>query len=86
MSACLHVGLPEPLSVELSLNPFIPGARPALKFPPFRQGRDKKQARKLIHAMLTFENPVEGPLLLGAGRFVGLGLMRPMPEKRGSNE
>ncbi len=86
VSACRHVGLPEPLSVDLSLTPFIPGARPALKFPPFRQGRDRKQARKLIHAMLTFENPVEGPLLLGAGRFAGLGLMRPMPEKRSSDE
>ncbi len=86
VSSCRHVGLPAPLSVELSLTGFIPGARPALKFPPFRQGRDNKQARRLMHAMLTFENPVEGPLLLGAGRFVGLGLMRPMPEGRSSDE
>ena len=86
VSSCQHVGLPAPLSVELSLTGFIPGARPALKFPPFRQGRDNKQARRLMHAMLTFENPVEGPLLLGAGRFVGLGLMRPMQEGRSSDE
>ena len=31
----------------------------------------------LWHAAITFTEPVVGPLLLGDGRFVGLGLMRP---------
>ena len=31
----------------------------------------------LWHAAVTFKEPVAGPLLLGDGRFVGLGLMRP---------
>ena len=81
-AACAHVGLPEPLDVEVALRPYIVGARPARHFPAFSQkGRDGKPVRRqLVHASLTFERPVAGPLMLGAGRFMGLGLMRPMPE------
>ena len=81
-TACVHVGLPEPLSVEAALNPFIVGAKPAKRFPSFSQnGREGKPIRRqLVHASLTFEHNVKGPLMLGAGRFMGLGLMRPMPE------
>ena len=66
--------------MEISLDPFVLGARPAADFPPFRQrGQDGKPvARRLLHASLTFDQKVEGPLMLGAGRFMGLGLMRPI--------
>ena len=79
--ACNHVGLPEPVSVEVSLSPFLVGPRPASRFPAFNQnGRGGRPVRRqLIHASVTFENPVAGPLMLGAGRFLGLGLMRPGP-------
>ena len=79
MSACAHVGLPEPVTAELALSPFITGARAATRFPAFHQiGRNGRPVRRqLVHAALTFERPVAGPLLLGAGRFLGLGLMRP---------
>lgn len=79
VASCRHVGLPEPAQVELSLDPFIRGARPAADFPPFRQrGRDGKPvARRFVHVALTFGQHVQGPLMLGAGRFLGLGLMRP---------
>ena len=81
-TACEHVGLPEPLSIEVALSPFIRGAKPAKHFPAFNQnGRENKTVRRqLVHASLTFGHAVEGPLMLGAGRFMGLGLMRPMPE------
>ena len=77
--ACTHVGLPRPYEVSLSLGPFLAGAYHAARFPPFIQtGRDgKKIRRQLVHALVTFEHPVTGPLVLGAGRFMGLGLMRP---------
>lgn len=80
VASCRHVGLPDPAQVALSLDPFIRGARPATDFPPFRQrGRDGKPvARRLVHSSLVFDQPVEGPLTLGAGRFLGLGLMRPI--------
>ena len=81
--ACRHIGLPDPVSVEVSLEPFIKGAREASRFPPFRQGgRDGRPIRRqLVHASLTFDQPVEGPLMLGAGRYMGLGLMRPAPSQ-----
>lgn len=80
-AACTQVGLPEPLAVEVSLSPFIAGAQQAAMFPDFCQrGRDGRPVRRqLLHAVLTFERPVLGPLMLGAGRFLGLGLMRPIP-------
>ncbi len=80
--ACENVGLPEPAEVEVSLQPFVRGARPAADFPAFRQrGRDGTPvARRLVHAAITFHDLVQGPLVLGAGRFLGLGLMRPLSD------
>lgn len=77
--ACAHVGLPEPATVEVNIDPLVSGACPATRFPSFRQkGRGGKPVRRqLIHACVTFDRPVVGPLMLGAGRFLGLGLMRP---------
>ena len=79
--ACDHAGLPEPMSVDISLSPFLAGSRPAGRFPAFVQnGRAGRPVRRqLVHASVTFEHPVAGPLMLGAGRFLGLGLMRPAP-------
>lgn len=87
-NTCVHVGLPKPLAVEVALSPFIRGAKPAKHFPAFNQnGRENKTVRRqLVHASLLFEHAVEGPLMLGAGRFMGLGLMRPMPESGESSE
>lgn len=80
VDSCRHVGLPEPSAVTVSLTPFIRGVRPAAHFPAFRQsGRDGQPvARRLVHASVTFEQPVAGALALGAGRYFGLGLMRPV--------
>ena len=79
--ACKHVGLPKPVSIEVSLDPFLKGAQPTARFPAFNQnghgGRTVR--RQLLHASVRFERPVTGPLILGAGRFLGLGLMRPIP-------
>ena len=83
-ASCRHVGLPDPAQVEVSLDPFVRGARLAAAFPPFQQrGRDGNPvARRLVHAAVTFDQPVQGPLVLGAGRFMGLGLMWPISEPR----
>ena len=80
VDSCRHVGLPEPSAVTVSLDPFIRGVRPAAHFPAFRQsGRDGQPvARRLVHVSVTFEQPVAGALALGAGRYFGLGLMRPV--------
>ena len=78
--ACAHVGLPEPTSVVASLGPFIKGVPAANRFPAFSQNGSAGQhlRRQLVHASVAFEHPVEGPFILGAGRFMGLGLMRPV--------
>jgi CRISPR-associated protein Csb2 len=76
MAACGHVGLPAPEQVQVGLAPLLHGALPAGRYPAFRQG---PTARRLVHARVRFAEPVEGPLVLGSGRFQGLGLMRPLP-------
>ena len=77
--SCEHVGLPEPIAVRASLVPHLVGARPAQDFPVFRQGRGTSGGvvRRLIHASVEFPDEVSGSLVLGSGRFMGLGLMRP---------
>ena len=87
-SACDHVGLPPPLSMEVSLSPFVVGARATRRYPAFSQpgSGGKPMRRQLVHAAVTFEEPVAGPLILGTGRFVGLGLMRPSPTPRSADE
>ena len=84
VAACRHVGLDEPISVEVSLAPYLAGTRPVSGFPAFVQNGHggKPVRRQLVHASLTFADPVAGPLMLGAGRFVGLGLMRPVRQMR----
>ena len=89
VDSCLHVGLPEPADVVLSLAPFITGALPALRFPAFQQRHrsgGEPVARRLVHASVVFDRPLAGPLLLGSGRYVGLGLMRPVQEESDTQE
>ena len=83
--ACAHVGLPKPSAVTASLDPLIAGARPVWRFPPFIQGgRGSNVRRQLVHAEVAFDAPVAGPLALGTGRFMGLGLMHPVREYNGA--
>ena len=79
VAACGHAGLAEPAEIQLSLAPFLAGAYPVNRFPPFRQNanNDRSGLRQLVHASIRFDSSVAGPLMLGAGRFLGLGLMRP---------
>ena len=82
VASCEHVGLPVPMKMHLSLSPLIRGARHVRDCPPFqRKGKQGEVVRRqLVHAALTFDEPVHGPLMLGAGRFAGLGLMCPISE------
>ena len=80
--SCVHVGLPEPEAVAVSFDPLITGVRGAAAYPAFVQGtrRGEGVRRRLVHAAVRFAEEVEGPFVMGSGRFVGLGLMRPIPE------
>jgi CRISPR-associated protein Csb2 len=75
-SSCTNQKLPEPISVRIEKNPLFVGslrARPGQGgFPQFRPGTFQ------VHVAIDFDVEVQGPILLGAGRFFGYGLCRPM--------
>ena len=89
VAACAHVGLPEPGTVAAGFSPFVAGARQTALYPAFHQkgANGKPIRRQLVHASVTFDKTVRGPLMLGAGRFLGLGLMRPsdVPDDAGTD-
>lgn len=76
MSACERVGLPAPVDIAHQPYSTLSGVPPV---PAFRLVRSKdEKPRWGVHATLRFDVPVRGPVVLGAGRYFGLGLMKPM--------
>jgi len=75
--ACTRLGLPVPVRVNVSPHSTLPGVPAAFAFAPpaARAGRPQ---RFHIHASIQFAEAIEGPLLLGAGRFRGYGLCLPL--------
>ena len=69
--ACSHTGLPLPTEVEASNTPFSIGS------PNARAVRGPHR-RPVVHARLLFPQAIEGPLVVGAGRHLGYGLMEPV--------
>lgn len=78
--ACHRVVGVRPVSVEVSLAPLLPGTQHVREFLPW-PGRPGRTSRVRVHADIRFANPVKGPLLLGAGRYFGLGLCLPVEDK-----
>jgi len=78
--SCEKAGLPIPSKVVPSVYSKTHGVPPAAAFPApeSRSGRPK---RFHIHAVVSFDEPVSGPLLIGAGRYRGYGLMLPISEE-----
>lgn len=74
--SCLRVGLPEPREIILTPVSAHLGAPPSHEFP--RMRRKDGSMRCHAHAILVFDEPVRGPLLLGAGRYRGYGFCRPL--------
>lgn len=84
-AACRNIGLPEPEGIAAGKHSAIegaPSAYPSAKSPVWMRWRlpQSLASRQLTHAVIRFTQPVEGPLILGAGRFLGLGLCRPLDE------
>lgn len=75
--ACERIGLPRPSNVTAMPAAPLAGGDKVRHFPPFEIGKPPIQ-RVLVHARIAFDEPVEGPILLGSGRYVGLGLFRPL--------
>jgi CRISPR-associated protein Csb2 len=84
-SACARIGLPEPTAVYPDKHSALegaPSAYPSGKSPRWMTWRlpGSLAQRQLTHAVIHFSEAVDGPLLLGAGRFLGLGLCRPLDQ------
>jgi CRISPR-associated protein Csb2 len=81
--ACVHSGLPQPVHVVAHKHAAIsgaPSARPSGGAPRWTGWRvpERLTSRTMTHAILEFAEPIQGPVLIGAGRFYGLGLCLPL--------
>ena len=83
--ACEHARLPSPDPGRIRAGKHsavqgAPPARPSAGEPPWARWKLPRslESRQLVHAVIEFDRPVRGPVLLGAGRFTGLGLCRGM--------
>lgn len=81
--ACENSGLPIPDADSIRTGRHatprgVPPARPHRGAPPWSRWQVPKSlaSRPLVHAVIEFDEEVAGPVLLGAGRFTGLGLCR----------
>jgi len=75
--ACMNIGLPRPSEVLLHPVSMVEGAPHARDFPQMTLKSDGGR-QSHSHAVLIFDEPVRGPVTVGAGRFRGYGLCRPM--------
>jgi CRISPR-associated protein Csb2 len=78
-SSCENIGLPRPVAVRTFKHSAVkgaPSAYPSGNAPQWTGWTlpDFLAHRMLTHAAIDFSQPVSGPLILGAGRFAGLGL------------
>lgn len=74
--ACERIGLPRPREVIITPVSAHLGVPPGHAFP--RLKRKDGSERQHNHAILVFDEPVRGPVLIGAGRFRGYGVCRPL--------
>jgi CRISPR-associated protein Csb2 len=77
IEAVRRIGLPAPIEVDVLRSCVLPGTAKPAHHPRFPIDRRRPQ-RVLVHARLVFGEPVAGPVLVGAGRYHGLGLFLPM--------
>lgn len=77
--ACVNIGLPRPTAVEFGPVSMFRGVPHVRDFPPLR--RKDGSAANYTHAVFEFDRSVLGPVLLGAGRYRGYGLCRPLLDR-----
>jgi CRISPR-associated protein Csb2 len=75
--ACERIGLPKPKAIRLHKNSLVLGVPPSTRF--HLRRRKDEVPRPASHVILEFSEPVAGPILIGAGRYFGLGLFLPLP-------
>ncbi len=77
---CLHIGLLRPREVLLHSVSLVEGAPHAREYPQLTRKSDGGR-QSHSHAVVVFDERVRGPVLIGAGRFRGYGLCRPMDDR-----
>ena len=82
-SACENAGLPRPDPDRIQVGKHsavvgMPPAQPLVREPQWMRWKvpPSLASRPLAHAVIDFEEEVAGPVLIGAGRFIGLGFCR----------
>jgi CRISPR-associated protein Csb2 len=85
VEAVQRLGLPAPVEVDVVRSCVLPGTAKPRTYPRFPIDSRRPQ-RVLVHARLVFAEPVRGPLIIGAGRYHGLGLFRPVDSRTGEAE
>lgn len=73
---CNMIGLPEPAEARIGPVSVFSGVPKAFEFE--RSAKDQTNGKLTSHVLLRFAEPVSGPVLIGAGRFLGFGLCRPV--------
>ena len=80
VTALARIGhLPTPIAIDVLRSCVLAGTAKPRAFPRF-PAESSRPERVLVHVRIVFPTPVRGPILLGAGRYQGLGLLRPLPD------
>ena len=82
LEAFESAGLPRPVEIRVRPVSVFEGAGHVKMMPEFTEG-GQKLCRYQVHVAVRFPSSVEGPVLVGQGRFRGYGLLRPVEVKRG---
>ncbi len=78
--ACVQAGYPEPIAVRVGLASFLRGVPHSRSFN--ATPRENHPFRLWTHARVEFAEQVQGPVLIGAGRYFGYGACHPvLPEE-----
>ena len=81
VQSCERQGLPKPDLIDVDKTSWHRGAprsKPGPDGMPWLPGKEGAAPRQQVHVLIRFPCEVRGPLLLGAGRFRGYGLCKPL--------
>lgn len=73
--SCEYIGLPKPRKINILQHSLFRGAPSNRAFPTLKR---KRRPSFHVHACLQFDEPVRGPIVLGAGRYQGYRFFRPL--------
>jgi CRISPR-associated protein Csb2 len=77
LEAFESAGLPRPVEMRVQPVSVFEGASHVKSMPEFAEGGEKL-CRYQVHVVVRFSSRMEGPVLVGRGRFRGYGLLRPV--------